>query len=109
MITVVCKYGSGDTAAPPYSHVLIQTRADAVQKGFRILNGTWAISNKYKTKDFPYPVGGHLVRPGVWITVSFPEANIWNVPSWVYHVTKAIKENGVRMTLGFETYEKGEA
>ena len=106
ILKVTCKYGAGDFAASPYDHVLITTEADCISKGYRILNGLWMKVLRYETSLFPYPEGGHLVRPATYITVSFPSVGVYNEVVWLYHVHKDFHAG--RMKIGFERYEKSE-
>lgn len=106
MIRVVCKYGAGDFAASPYSHVLIVTEADAVQKGFRILDGTYIISRRYRTQPFPYPTGGKAIRAACWITADFPVAGLTGVPAWVNSFTKEKRPDGVFLSLEFSIFQR---
>lgn len=106
---VICKYGAGDFGADPFEHILIATEADCIDKGYRELNERWMRVWQYQTSKFPYPDGGHLVRPAVWITVSFPDAGVYNEIVWVSHVSKSFDRTGVWMTLAFERYERSES
>lgn len=106
MIKVVCKYGAGDFAASPYSHVLIVTEADAVQKGFRIIDGTYVPCKRYRTQPFPYPAGGRAIRAACWITVDFPAAGLSNVAAWVNSFSKQKRTEGVFVTLEFSVFQR---
>src|SRR4030042_577308 len=106
MIKVVCKYGTGGFSASPYSHVLNVTEADAVQKGFRILNGTYIASLRYRTQPFPYPTGGKAIRAACWISVDFPGAGISGVPAWVNSFSKSKQSDGVFLTVEFTIFQR---
>ena len=106
-IHVVCQYGSGDRPIEAVSDNLIITEGEARKRGYTELNIRWKVKSIY---DFtiPFPKGGHILRPGLFVRVTCPELGLLAEDLYVAKLTLAGDIYGVVMRLVCEKYQDWE-
>lgn len=106
-IRVVCNYGAGDRPADSITDSLILSEDEAIKRGYYELNRKWKLKETFSL-SLPYPPLGHLVRPGVFIRVTNPEAGLISEDLYVAGVKISGEARGVMMSLECERYEDWE-
>lgn len=106
-IHVICKYGSGDRPMEAISDSLIITEGEARERGYAELNLRWKVKSVY---DFtiPFPEGGQILRPGLFVRVTCPELNLLAEDLYIAKITLTGDKSGVMMRLVCEKYQDWE-
>lgn len=106
-IRVVCNYGAGDRPTDSITDSLILTENEAIKRGYYELNQKWKLKETFSL-SLPYPPLGHLIRSGVFIMVTNPEAGLISEDLYVAGVKISGENRGVMMSLECERYEDWE-
>jgi hypothetical protein len=104
---VNCKYGSGDRPLPAINDTLIITEGEAIERGYAELNRRWKVKKTYEF-SIPFPPGGHVLRPGVFIRVTCPDYGLYSEVLYVNRITISEDGHSVFMRIGAESYEDWE-